>query len=191
MHKRNQALKIVWLFRTDQFVSNQVQSIPPSDLGTWFWKCNLHPSDLPLPLINANPFWKQVTIHWFDLKWMCENNPTELVKISHQIIWLNSHIQIEGNVVYYVQLVKNGCLFLHQLFEGSIFKTVMELNEEFHTSLSCFEHYSLCKAVPSSWVKCIKDSNLVVSVPLVICMIKSMRQRRKPSLYMTSWSPGH
>ena len=154
LRNKNNALKIAWLFRNEEFARNQIQNIVPQSLGDKFWECNLSQNDLDKFLENKeiNPFWTEVVQHWFQLtRDRNESNPTEQ-PAPMQILWYNSRIKRAGCTMYNEKAVKAGLLIVQNLLHGNgQFKTWNEIQTEFGNCLTWLEYCGLCAAIPRSW----------------------------------------
>ena len=97
LNKKDQAIKIGWIFHKDAYAQRMLTMVVPPELGTLFWDCQLKHSDHVLHVINRNvpDFCIQICIAWFAFSWM-EDQAMSPDTIYSQILWCNSNILRDG-----------------------------------------------------------------------------------------------
>ena len=149
------SLKISWLFREDIFVQNWIESIVPHEIGSLFLYCNLSINDLDPYIQNLSVFWHQVLEEWFLYSYVSEIDTKE--QVVNQIIWYNSLIRIDDNVLANPVMINRGLLFISDLLDDSQcnFKSLDEVKEHFGP-ISWLEYKQIISAIPRNWKIMIK-----------------------------------
>ena len=110
-----------------------------------FFRCNCNKRDIRLPKLN---FISQVIEAWCEVSY---TSPLE--NFGHQVIWNNSHIKVNGNVVFYECLYKKGILMVKDLFDHNHrpynFATFIQVYDL--QGFSFIHYWGLIKAIPSHW----------------------------------------
>ena len=148
------SLKISWLFRSDPFTQNWIESIIPKDVGTLIFYCNIKPGDLAPYLKDLSRFWHQVLEAWFKFSF---KEPTTRNEIVNQIIWYNSCIRVDDKILRNEKAMDRGLIFISDLLNGSEFKGwTQEYKENY--DITWLEYRQIIDAIPKKWKKIIKDS---------------------------------
>ena len=153
---KNLAIKATWLFRTDKYCKTQIQTMIPGNLGTIFLEANLEGADVE-KIINAteaNDFWKETARTWFKIKevWIKENFPCTL-------LWYNSKIKINGEVIYLDKAANKGINFLTDIVKEGKIIPFPNLMKKFPQAMNWLEYESLKSAIPKKLLQSEKTSS--------------------------------
>ena len=157
---KNATLKASWVLCTDQFMQSQLNIIVPKILGSLFWNCELNKKDAATLVKNKNVncFWKQLVIHWFDIK-----HQTCHVEKMQQIIWLNSKIRINDKVVLFPKAIENWLIKITDLYKNKsqLFSTE-ELIDKY--KLTWLQAHSLKSAISCKQNKNTKNGKESINI---------------------------
>ena len=169
LSKRHQSLKICWLFKETNFISNMLNKVAPEALGMLFWDVNLCTTDLAKYVnVKCPEFWKQICYHWFDYKWGRES-----ITPAQQIIWCNSQIRVKNEVLYNEKAIRKGLLYVYQLYDDGKLINSGELQDLY--GLSWMEILQLIDAIPKEW-KCHVMQNPVEWSPTLYDRLKHLKK---------------
>ena len=91
-----------------------------------------------------------MVIAWFDFKYKYQK--IETPNRLKEILWFNSEIKIEDNIVYNKKAVKAGMIRLENILdENSRFLTYPEMDRRYPKVVTWLEYNSLKDAIPTSW----------------------------------------
>ena len=157
---KNKSLKITQLFNTNEFISNQINLIIPDAMGVLFFECGIHPKQFETVLemlgqAECNIFWKQALSHWFQLTWICVNSLVDnITQARHQVIWLNSNIKINGQMLYRTDYIMHGLMYLDDILdENDRFLSIEMLNDKLGCKFNWLWYRALLLAIPKQWLK--------------------------------------
>ena len=143
--KKDRALKATWPIILSQEIeySTIVYSFMRcSPLNENIWRCSLSPDDVDILKIR-NRFWEEVLRNW------CEYNYYYKRRIDNQILWYNSRIRIQDKPFLWADCKENGLVYVHQLFQGSSFKSEEDVMREF--GLTRMRYNGIKAALPKEW----------------------------------------
>ena len=154
------ALKIAWLFTPNDFCQAQINAVAPEGLDSRFWECMMEKRDVVKFLINKdiNPFWSEVIHHWFEFTWSMNATENKQNINQYTIIWFNSDVKSDGEVLYYAKAAKSGFTMLGDLLNDELNPcTFKEINERFPDSMTWWQYTVLISAIPKKWIKILKQ----------------------------------
>ena len=161
---KNCSLKIAWIFRQNEYCTNQLKQIIPSELGERFWDCALSPEDIKKRLkpLNITQFWKEIAQHWFEFTWEINNKNdvyTDRDVIAGTIIWYNSYIKSGGKVITHKKAMEAGLIYIMDIIktDGS-FKSYEEINESIADVIGWYDYVKVCNAIPKTWIQILKST---------------------------------
>ena len=139
-------MKISWLKIAKQ--DKQIASIMYNQIGTEIqedlWRCNLSP--VHVCELFEESFWRDVLRYWSQLNFQkTVDNP------KSQMLWLNSHILIEGKPVIWMKQYNKGLKTIAHLYDDERLISVRKAYENF--GLSWMEFHMLVSAIPMGWRK--------------------------------------
>ena len=145
--RRQSALKVSWIktIRTDHKLANLAYYFLIPELGEHIWTCNLAEEDVDLFVSkNKNVFWFDVLCAWSGY------NFEKDVQKTSKLLWCNSLIRINGRPVLWKECIRQGLMYVHQLYDnGRLINLVEAAN--YGLSVMCFN--SLVSALPKAWKK--------------------------------------
>ena len=130
---KSKALKIGWIqsLLTDDKLQKLVYENIGLDLGDKIWSCNLKDEDIKT--IIKDPFWVEVVIAWQTFKKIIKSESKEH---TDEIIWCNSDVKIADKVLYRADCIKNGLIYVSQLYDKDIkLKSALQLCNEYGMDL--------------------------------------------------------
>ena len=154
MEIKNQALKIAQLFSQHPVTAAALSEITPTELGSLFWSCKINKVDLKkfLKKRNVNPFWEEVINHWFNFTGKVGGNTRDMQR-KHEILWYNSMIRQNNEIMSNVKAVKAGCIYLADILENGKLINYERYNAKFPNTMTWLAYCGLCAAIPSSWLE--------------------------------------
>lgn len=119
-----------------------------------FFCCNCHKRDTRLP--NDN-FISQVIEAWCEVSYT-----TPIGDFGNQIIWNNSHIKVNGKVIFYKKLYEQGILRVMDLFDNhykplDFYNFTQTYNR---LDISFIHYWGLIKAIPSHWRNALNNAEV-------------------------------
>ena len=113
------------------------------DPGKRIWDCNLKSEHILFFVKNL--FWSDVLKAWLYINFKKDWE----VNASSQMIWCNSNILVAQKPVLNVTVIKQGLLWIKQLYDNHVLKSAKRVNEEY--GLSVMDYNSIVSAIPKSW----------------------------------------
>ena len=168
---KNRALKIAWLYRSDELTQSFLHLFIPKYIGNLYWDCAINPFDIKklIKHVKCDQFWKEIVNTWFDFTWKYRNHDdTDECVVLNTPIWLNSHIKIGGNLVHYANWRATGLTYVSDLISpnGQI-KTFEQMEREYGQSVNWLQYNMLITAIPSKWfstARAFSNSNETYSI---------------------------
>ena len=121
--------------------------------GDLFWTCNLHCNDKIKQVKNA--FMREILVSWSNLAF--SENPPERY-IHNQVIWNNSCIRINGEVIFKRTWINKGVLKMHHLLnEQGTFLTHSEFKNKYEIKCNFLEFFSIISAIPPQWKRVLRN----------------------------------
>ena len=166
---KDQAFKAQWIYKIhklDPFFKEMAKSLLslPKMLKDYAVELNLKSKEVPTS--ESTDIWNQIFKTWCTFNYYV---PTNKEEILNQIIWYNSHIQIDNTVLYNSALVRKGCIYVKDLLtENGIFMTF----DQFKDKWQCYDflsYHAIKMAIPKEWLKIVKLDNLVTPQTLLGC----------------------
>ena len=91
---------------------------------------------------------------WFKMSWNCTHSSINTVEqILNQVLWLNSHIKVNGKTLYENELIQEGCVYVHDIINEKGFIELKEIEIKYNTRINWLTYRSLCNAIPRIWLK--------------------------------------
>lgn len=167
--------------------------------GNLLWYCNLNPADKIIGKIKNN-FIREVVYSWCTIVYEADvENP------CNQIIWNNSFIKTDNNVLYNAIWYNKGIKFVKDLMDNhGNFLSLKELADKFSLgNFNFMDYFSLIYSIPVTWKNKIKDANESTTVnsqsDLVVFVCKTkkvckaiqqmcIKQIFKPPVVEGKWS---
>ena len=155
------AQKVMWVKRLLKTGTGSWKAYPKyildKLLGNNSFGCN---TDLKKWEAIISPFYMQLLQIWEKTK---EDPKEDPIKLRREIIWRNKNIKIKNKEFIYNDWYRNGVLLFHDLLkENGEFKSLEELNTEFHMTGSCMEYNALKSAIPNQWRISVKKMKVPV-----------------------------
>ena len=151
LHLKDRALKVSWVkwLNEDIMLMELAYKRLNPTLRENIWACNLHEDDIK-KIWKYENFWLDILKSWSKIHY-CENiDMPEL--IQQQIIWLNSHVHMNGKPTIFNKVCKSGLMYIGQLLnQNGNFLTFNELSSYF--PIDIMQYNSLLSAIPSHWRK--------------------------------------
>ena len=124
--------------------------------------CKLSLNQIPR---NIPKFHKQILECWFDF---FSGEPSSKGEILNEKLVLNRFISIQGQPISenFALIRSTGITNVGQLVTENAFKTLAELEQEYHCRLSQLQLNSLVSAIPSAWKKTLKHDTTPATNPL-------------------------
>lgn len=156
---QDKSLKIAWIKRLldnsqanwKLLVYNQLPNV-----GEYIWKCNFNREDVNKCFPNLyNHFWIDVLKSWADYNYHAPNNCTDIL---NQNIWFNSHIKINGQLLFYSNWYRAGIKHVADLFnsEGE-FISLNAFILRYNITIDFLNWHAIKKAIPADWVSTINN----------------------------------
>ena len=148
---RDASLKIEWVKRVAEGEDQILRSLAFYLINTQiqndiFWECNFSPADVQ-QFRSHSKFWEDVLIVWSKYNY---HVPETEAEISEQVLWYNSHIKINGNMLYNEKLYQTGIIYVKDLFWDNKFPTYEEFCR-IYTPIPVMEYNSLQHSIPKKW----------------------------------------
>lgn len=148
LQKKEISLKVLWVkeILTNGFFSRIFYAQLSNSFEHRIWTCQLKQRDIKK--ICKSPFWADVLYAW-----NCYNvKPVKTVKdISEQVIWGNSNIRINGEVVFSNHAYDVGLIAIGDLVIGNKIMSYDELSLKYGNVISWFFHRQIVAAIPVMW----------------------------------------
>ena len=145
------ALKINWVNIMQN--ANHLEIFVYGTTCTWIktnqdiWKCNINQNDIKILFkTTPNAFVKDIIQAWAKYSYY---NPIKSQDIRNQLIWFNSHIQIDNKPAYFKYMYTSGIKYVHQLLytQGNILKYAYFKNK-YNIDINYLHYYSIINAIP-------------------------------------------
>ncbi len=132
----------------------------------YWWQCNLEERDVKgIIAVIPNILIRQIITFWFNYSFY---SPTSVSEMRNQIIWFNSHIRVNDNIIFNEVLYAHNILYVHQFFDdlGNIFK-VNDFQTKYNITINYLTYYSITAAIPRVWKKEIKIQHMVTTTNII------------------------
>jgi exonuclease III len=144
------AQKVMWVKRLLKTSSGSWKAYPnyilEKLLGESSFYCN---TNLKNWETKISPFYMQLLEIWGETK---EDPKDDPIKLRREVLWRNKNIKINKKEILYKEWYNKGVLLLHDLLkENGDFKTLEDLNLDFHMTATCMEYNALKSAIPNQW----------------------------------------
>ena len=172
MHLRNQALKLSWIpkLQKDEKLRNLANALLKNPLNQEIWKCNLSERDCENHFKSKN-FWREVLKNWCVIN---HKEPSSTIDVQNQIIWFNSYVRRDGNIVAWKNWIEKGILRVKDLIDANgQFLTQGDISTKYELEANFMEYYGIISAIPHRW-KSLLINQKGDSEPLLIEQITVM-----------------
>ena len=142
---REIAIKTTWiqiLHRDSKCASIAYEAIGCC-LGKDMWSCNVHRKDISIATQGMSQFWKDIFTAWFTISYDRDTHG------SHQLIWFNSYIRINGVPFLWPNVYLKGLRMVSQLFPDGVMISTQVAYDSF--GLNYLQLYQLITAIPVQW----------------------------------------
>ena len=153
---KNIALKVAWVQRivtTEAKWKSVISTRIPINLDI-FWKCNMNENDVHMVTNKfRNTFVKEIIQSWFDYSYY---NPN-IDSLRCQVIWFNSHIQVNNCTIFNKLMYDNGIIYIHQfLDENGEAISIHQIQGRLAIHVDILEYYGIISAIPRPWKRILK-----------------------------------
>ena len=124
------------------------------------WKCNINQTDIKILFkTTPNAFVKDIIQAWAKYAY---HNPIKSQDIQNQLIWFNSHIQIDNKPAYFKYMYTSGIKYVHQLLDtqGNLLQ-YEDFKNKYNIDIKYLHYYSIINAIPAPvigsdvpWLEC-------------------------------------
>ena len=116
------------------------------------WRCNLHKKDLPC-VFKRKSWWRGVTELWCRVNY---HVPHTASQVERQVLWLNSHVRINGVPYYHYSAAKVGLMCFGDIWMDGKLMTRDEIATRW-PQLTWLEAQGLINAIPDHWKTIMAD----------------------------------
>lgn len=154
--RKDIAFKAQWVANYKRF--SKIRSLADYFLpfiGENFWSCNIHPTDVET-LFQTESFWKDVASAWAQINW---HTPVTTNQVKQQILWFNSHVKIDKNLLFDITVWNSGCRTVGNLLteQGDKFLSYDQFINKFGNVMPWLQYYGLLGALPAPWKEMIRN----------------------------------
>ena len=117
------------------------------------FECNLSPKDTTK--LKCKNVFKSILNAW------CIYNfyqPTSRNQVLDQVIWYNSHIRINGKIIFWKKLYVKDIVYFKDLLSNNEMLSFEELQIKTNGALNFLEYICLKKAIPKEWFMIVKKN---------------------------------
>ena len=154
LEARDMAIKVTWLniIKSDPELANLAYNSLSRELGENIWRTNIQAKDICA--IFQKSFWTDVLEAWSNY-----NYESDIKDPTVQIIWCNSHIRMENNVILWKNCISKGLLYVHQPYRNG---TTISAKEAITTyGLTMMQFNGLISSIPQQWkMQCKNTQNV-------------------------------
>lgn len=161
LRKKDLSLKLVWvkeLQQEDSFFASVFYQQLKAPIKNKIWKCQLSSTDAKA--ICASEFWGNVLVAW---NIFSSKSVITVKDISEQIIWGNSTIKINNDLVFNQNAWEAGLVTIADLIEDKKLMTFDMVCAKYGQVLNWYEHAQIIDAIPSVWKNVLMESGPVWS----------------------------
>ena len=147
---RQDCFKISWIFRDNNEIlgESMFQSITP-ELRHLIWKCNLKAEDVR-KMLDTNLFWVQVLLAWCKIN---HGHPSGKSQILDEILWMNSHIVIQGKPFVWRSWLNKGIINVNDILDEYGRIRNLETYE-----LPWLEINQMLASIPARWMEVLRGN---------------------------------
>ena len=155
---KHTALLCQWIFIIEEgtYLHNNLYASLPQALGTNFWYCNIKAADVPQVVCDV--FWRAVAMAWATFNY---HKPTQGNEILQQVLWYNSDIVKNKQMLYEPDWIKAGIIRIVDIFnhKTKTFLTYAEAVVKF-PDLTCtwLNYVGVVHAIPDRWKRLLSNS---------------------------------
>ena len=155
---KDKSLKLQWIahIMSNPQMKALAYSLLENKIGDMIWQTQLSAEHVR-KIFKKESFWVNVMQNWSELTW---DTPTGNQETRNQILWYNSNICINKIPVCYEFMHKAGINYIKDIVKrNGEFKSVKEVEKEYHVKIPCTIYWGLIKAIPKQWKDWVKDCN--------------------------------
>ena len=133
----------------------------PLELQQLIWDCNILYDDLPMSQ-QLNPFLREILKTWCNMN---SNSQVENIdEVAEQILWWNSNIKINKQVVFYKNYINEGVRKVKDVVnDDGTFLTYAEFKERHPGVVTNFLIYhGLISAIPRDWKSLLQRETILM-----------------------------
>lgn len=150
LFKRQNAIKIQWVIAIQEgpFWQQIAHMYLGGDTARLIRQCNLHIDDID-NVMQTPSFWKQILYAWCLYNY---KEPCTAEQIQGQIIWNNSFIKINKQIICNMRAWNGGLKYILDLLgDIGLFLTYDQLRNKFGEVLTWYEHVQIVSAILHAW----------------------------------------
>ena len=119
-----------------------------------FWQCNFSKEDCKI-FAKDSLFWKSVVQSWAQYNFDSPNTDTEVV---NQILWYNSYIKIQGNLVFWQDWFEKGVIYLKDIIIEDKLMTKIQIETLYDLIIPVMRYNQIISAIPNEWKNMINST---------------------------------
>lgn len=149
LSKRDASLKVQWVktYTIDPVVRFLADSILGNKLGSVLWQCNFNAKDVT-QIVKHPGFWNDVVKSWASFNF---HSPFGVDDILDQVIWFNSHIKVQGKLLFNIRMFRAGIIKIQDLiYQGNVFLSAFQFQQRF-PGINIMEYFAVIQAIPLEW----------------------------------------
>ena len=153
---KQKALKIKCMIQAEEnsFLATCIYQALNQNLSNIIWKCNLQAKDVPKYFDMSNK-WVQGYTAWCEFNY---SDPQWKIDIMNQILWYNSNILIDGQVVKWKNWIDQNILFVSDLFDVNGNPKSYDYFKYEFTNVGWLNFLALIDAIPKTWKLYLKEN---------------------------------
>jgi len=136
--------------------------------GKLVFDCNIKKEDSRLKLINSS-LWQKIVYTWCEMKYKESD-----VILLEDILWLNSNFT---QTMYDRLCVRNGLLYVSQIYDGKVIRSLDEVNKMFKVSLNVIYYHNIVQSINKKFCtqrpQTDKDHEVNVLVQTILHKVKN------------------
>ena len=155
LETKDTAMKVKWIqvarLYPETLWSKMVNKISPLEVEILI-QCNIAQKDVK-KLIKEGIV-MDVLSAWSKINF---RHPTSASDVKSQVLWFNSNIKINSEMLCYKNWIRAGIVRFEQLItEQGIYKTMEEIQVEFGKCVNFIEYYNVRNSIPKEWMLTVK-----------------------------------
>ena len=155
LNKRDQSLRIYWIVKYFEYEDIRTlanYALNNNKVGGYIWEASLKEKDINK--MFRPHFWRDVLVAWNNYKYTFPVNATQ---VKNQVIWLNSAIKVEDNVIINIKAIESRLKYVRQILnEDGNFKSYSELDDQHKRVINFIDYYSICELIPYTWKRILR-----------------------------------
>ena len=159
LKRKEEAIKLSWIkkIKTNLEFQELTDQALDSKIGSLIWEANMKVQDVERH-IEIDSFWRDVMIVWSRYY---SREPSSLEEVRDQILWYNSYIKIDKEIVFHQLLSEVGIYRIADILHpNNEFRTLNEIEEQTHSKVPFTFYWGLIAAIPKAWKDILKGNGL-------------------------------